>query len=216
MRTDYDTAMIIFLWFFSVPLCIAITYCVGRIALMVKKNRVYTILMCGIVVYLMVSSFLMGTYTPRVTNRYNTEDVVVGSDKRSLGHELYASGVWLREYAGSEKRVVGSVDEFEIFSGFFGFEMHLYPITLKHMYTGDEQEIRKMITNRRLEWGSYGHTRFFGTPEYVLINNAFFTYPSFLFKESADPSVKSVLDRIEHLDNVYENDECEIYKVTAQ
>ena len=155
----------------------------------------------------------MGIYTPRVTNRAPGEDIVIGLDSRSRTEELYYAGQWLAENSKEDSKLMGDINVYEIFSGFFQFDVNVYPFWLRRLYLGSTQDILDMISKEDVEFGIYKHTHRYNELDYLIINNAFLRYYSDLFGELIASDNLKKFDEIPLLDKVYNNNEIQIYKI---
>ena len=155
----------------------------------------------------------MGLYTPRITNRASDEDIIIGSDLRSKSAELYSSGLWLSENSKPNSNLIGDIDVYEIYSGFFQFEVNAFESSLSRIYLGDTSDILYTVTRNNIIFGGYRHTSYYDKADYFIINKAFSKYYSTVFGSPIDLDNVKELDKIDQLDRVYANDEIQIYKI---
>jgi len=210
MRTKLDVAVILILWLYSIPLSILIAYFLQ--GLKRWRKRVHFVYVVFIIVMLFTGSLMMGMYTPRLTNRAPMEDIVIGADIRSKATELYASGQWLSEYDPGA-RVLGDSDVFEVYSGFFRLDVNTYQTNLKRMYQGDEDVVRSLILRENILFGTYAHTRYNESLDYMVINEAFSRHYSRVFGNPISLST-DVLDSEQRLDKVYSNNNIMLYRTS--
>ncbi len=212
MRTSFDVAVIIILWFFSMPVCIFIAYFFEAVIKKAIPQKIYFWCLALALLYFFTGSLLMGVYTPRITNRALSDDVTIGSDQRSKTMEIYSSASWLAKNSGKGKNIIGDINIFEIFGGFFQFEVNPHDSYLKKLYFGSEGSILGLISKKDIWFGSYKHNLYYGKADYFVINRAFSRFYSegFLYPVSEDNLKR--LDSIALLDKVYSNNEIQIYK----
>jgi len=206
MRTDLDVAVIVILWFFGIPACIFIVQLLRRMSHQLRLSA--TVL---VVMLLFTGSLLMGIYTPRLTNRAPESDVQIGADIRSKSAELFFSGEWLSQNAKGT-HVVGDVDVYETYSGFFRFNVNPSDTSLTRLYLGTTKDINFMINRDNIGFGSYAHTRYLSSADYFVMNRAFSRYYSEAFGNPIEFDT-SKLDSINQLDRIYSNKEIHIYQV---
>jgi len=205
MRTDLDIAVIIILWFFGIPICISVAY-------LLERFKTIKIPLTILVMLLFFSgSLLMGIYTPRLTNRLPGIDVSIGSDMRSKSAEVYYSGLWLSENSAGNN-VIGDVDIYETYSGFFRFNVNPSNSSLFRIYQGDSKEVTYMINRDNIRFGAYRHTRFNASADYFVLNRAFSRHYSETFGLPIEIDT-SILDAESKLDRIYSNKEIHIYQV---
>jgi hypothetical protein len=208
MRTELDVAAIVILWFFSVPICILVAYFLEEVQKW--KKTIHFIYVVFVMLLLFTGSLLMGMYTPRLTNRAPLEDIVIGSDMRSKTQELFASGKWLAENRQGNT-VLGDTDVYEVYGGFYLFDVNSYDTNVHKLYQGDDKTMRSLVLRDNIVVGSYKHTRRNESVDYMIINKAFSRYYSRSF--GAPIEVKTdTLDSIELIDKVYDNRDVMIYK----
>ena len=213
MRTVLDVAVIIILWFFSIPICIFIAYLFENITRKAMLKKVYLSCTSIAIIFLFTGSMLMGSLGPRLSNRAPSEDVVLGTDIRSKSAELYFSASWLAKNRGSNNRVVGDVDVFEIYNGFFHIDVNTYPSYTRKIYKGSDNEILSLISRNNLDFGTYAHTRYRDNVDYFVINNAFSKYHNHEFTYPISLTNTNKLDNIRALDKIYNNNAIQIYQV---
>lgn len=212
MQTDLEIAVIIFLWFPCISISIFASYFL-EVILRKSIRRIYIYCIMIILVYLFTGSLLMGIYTPRATNRAQGQDIVMELDMRSQTKEMYYSGLWLSQNSEKGDKLLGDVNAYEVYSGFFGFDMHTYTSTLRRLYLGNESDVVGMINQKNFDFGTYKHTLKRDKLDYFIINNGFLKYKSLLFGNPLDEDALKKLDDINLLDKVYNNNEVRIYKL---
>jgi hypothetical protein len=211
MRTQLDSAAYTFLWFFCAILSIFIAYFInGFIGQKIPKALYYGII---VVISLLVYTgyVFTGIYTPRITNRALNEGVVIGYDIRSQSDEIYYSASWLDKNS-EERKIIGDVNVFEVYSGMFDFDVSSDDYKLKAMYNGTLLELNYMLYDNRTYFGSYKHTEHYGKLDYLILNNNFFIYKNYMFGEPLNISKSEKLDESELIDKVYSNRKIIIYK----
>ena len=212
MKTQFDVAIIIFLWFFCIPISIFAIYFLEVVVKKIIWRKLYMICLALIILFLYTGSLMMGVYTPRVTNREADEDVVVEIDDRAKTEELLYSAKWLDENSDGRSNLMGGLDVYEIYSGFFEFNVNFYPHWLRKLYSGNASRIIE-LTAKNIEFGVYKHTFHFDKLDYFIIDKAFSKYRSKAFPSRIDFSNTEILNQIPLLDKTYSNDEVYIYKI---
>ncbi len=213
MLTHLDVAVIIILWFFCMPICIFVSYSSAIIAGKVKNKRIFFYAASFVFIYLFAGSLMMGIFTPRIVNRFDNEDIVIGWDDRSKTKELFYAGSWLSRNAPGGSRILGDPDVYETVGGFFKFDVSPSPIWLKYVYLGDNRSINEVISTKAIDFGAYRHTFRLNNVDYIVINNAFTRFKSILFGDKLNYGRTDYLDGVSMLDKHYSNGEIRIYRI---
>jgi len=208
-----DVAVTIFLWFFCIPISVFIAYYLESIFKKKVPKTYYTLCLTTILLVFFTGTLLMGIYTPRITNRAPKEDIVIELDSRSKTKELYYAGIWLAENSENDDKLLGDMNVYEIFSGFFKYDVNMYPSLVKQLYLGNADDILDMIYWEDFEFGIAEHTHHYDKLHYFIINNAFLNYYSCLFGKPISSDNLNKFNEIPLLDKVYNNDEIQIYKI---
>lgn len=194
-----------FLWFFSLPISIFFAY-----SLYLLKGRLSNVssIVILLIMLILYSGGLLFSYTPTILNREPKEDVVL-EFVNSKSQELYNSGLWLKNNAKIDSDILGDTSVFDIYSGFFEFDVITEGYAKDSYLLNDVEKINYFLQGSFL-FSYYAHTTKNYSVDYVIINNAIFKYPSFMFGEPLDPSIKKNFDKA-NLDKIYDNKEIQIY-----
>ena len=212
LRTSLDSAAYTFLWFFCFPLSIFFAYLVHRIC----AGRCKKSLLIGIVAFLLLFLFtgylFSGIYTPRLTNRDSYKDIVLGIDIRARTPAYYSAAAWLYSHAPNNSTVIGDITAFEIFSGYFEFEVSTDEYKTKLIYNGSLNDLNFAILDNQTFFGSYRHTFYYSPVDYIVINKRYYTTANYLFgypvaQEKAERFMQTAI-----IDKVYDNGDIELYK----
>ncbi len=215
MRTQLDSASYTFLWFFCIPLSIFIAYLIDEIYTrrIYKTVFIFSLILISILFY--TGHVFSGIYTPRITNRAPNEDVVLGMDIRSQTQEVYYSGLWLKENADEDDKVLGDINVFEVYSGLFEFEVSTDEYKQDLVYNGNMDELEFAILDDGTYFGAYEHTAYNDNIDYLIINNRFFIQPNYLFGGPVGLGKANKFAETELINKVYDNGEVSIYKVVS-
>jgi len=205
IRTRLNVVSSTVLWIFTIPLAILISLTIFKV---VKFGENLTKFSAVIVISLIFISGLIIGFTPSITNRDFNKDIVLG-EPRSRSLELFDSGKWLKSQVNDAK-VLGDPTVFDIYTGFYSFDTATDFETFR-LYKSSPIELESILGNGIL-FGNYKHTQFRSRVDYLIINEAVFKYPSFIFNEPLDEDIIIKFDKSESLDRIYDNQEIFIYK----
>ena len=207
MLTSWAVIPQVSLWFFSLPISIFTAYSLYlfREKFFNKKFASVIILLTMLLLY--TGGLLLG-HVPTIVNRAPNEDIVV-EFADSKNQQLYVSGLWLKNNSKTDSVVLGGPAVFDIYSGFFEFEVVTNDYARDFYLLGGAEYVNYFLQESHL-FGYYRHTAKNHTIDYVVINNQLFEHPSFLVGDPLDPSIKKNFDKA-HLDKTYDNQGIQIY-----
>jgi len=206
MFTEFDVAVSVMIWFFTIPVSIFFALFLAR-NLSQGWGAVFAV---SLILLVFTGGILMGIYTPRMVNRGPTQDLVVGPDLRTKNLGLYQSVLWL-EKKDKQATLLGDFDVFEAFSGFSDFAVNSYVNNQETMYFSADPIILKEKLD--FEFGSYRHTLKRRPLNYLAFNNLLVSAPNDAFASTIPGAREQELDSMIFLDKTYANDDIILYKV---
>ena len=207
LLSSWDVIPQVSLWFFSLPISIFTAY---SLYLFREKffNKKFASVMILLTMLLLYTGGLLLGHVPTIVNRAPNEDIVV-EFADSKNQQLYVSGLWLKNNSKTDSVVLGGPSVFDIYSGFFEFEVVTDDYARDFYLLGGAEYVNYFLQESH-SFGYYRHTAKNHTINYVVINNQFFKNPSFLIGKPLDPSIKQNFDKA-RLDKMYDNQEIQIY-----
>ena len=145
---------------------------------------------------------------PTIVNRAPNQDIVL-EFVDSKSQQLYSSGEWLKDNADNKSVVLGDPTVFDIYSGFFEFNV-VTDGYARDLYSLNDSENIKYFLQEPVFFGYYLHTMKEYEIDYVVINSQIFKYPSYLIGEPVDEGIKKNFDK-SYLDKIYDNKGIQIY-----
>ena len=205
LRTRLGVFSTTILWFFTIPLSIALAFLVKY--LINSPKKFYNISICIIFLIMFLGSLLIG-FTPSIVNRNFDEDIVLG-EPRSRNLEIFKSGAWLQKQT-PKGFIVGDPTIFDVYSGFYEFDVST-DFETKNIYLSSSDELGDILSDR-LSFGNYKHTITKNKIDYLIINRGVFQYPSFLFNEALDVEYNYKFENSKALNKIYQNNIVSIYE----
>jgi hypothetical protein len=208
MRTELDSAAYTFLWFFSIPLSVLAGYFLDKLRIKLDAQK-YLLAMIAVSLILFSGYLMSGMYTPRITNRMYEEGLVLGMDARSQTPGVFYSAFWLKRNSAENSHILGDINTFEIYSGFFSMRV-----------SDDKNVLRELLMNDSMGWaleseayfGSYEHTYYFSKYEYFVLNDLLVDSPNYIFPVPPGDGSVAMLGENRRVDRVYDNSDIAIYR----
>lgn len=208
MFTSWDVVPQVFLWFFSLFISIFVMYSLHTFKNKFPKKRFSSTIIVLIILLLYTGGLLLG-YVPTIVNRAPNEDIIL-EFVDSKNQQLYSSGAWLKDNAKNNSVVLGDPSVFDIYSGFFEFNV-VTDGYARDLYLLNDTERVNYFLQESVFFGYYIHTIKKYEIDYVVINNKLFEYPSHLIGDPLDPIIKKNFDK-SYLDKMYDNNVIQIYQ----
>lgn len=205
LRTRLGVVSSALLWLFTLPLALSAGIIISRFISNFRFNR---FVICTAFLALLFAGGLIVGFTPGLVNRQFDEDIVLG-DERSRDIYLMESAAWLKTH-DEFAYLAGDPSVFDIYSGFFEFDVATDYETAR-VYLGSEDELDFILKSEML-FGNYEHTMTRNSIDYLIINEAVFAYPSFVFGDPLDSAIKEKFDNKKQLSKIYDNNNVQIYK----
>ncbi len=195
------------LWIFALPLSVLAGSGIELVsgALKVRTNTMLSI----VLICLMFAGGLLLTVNPTAINRNPNEDLVL-EFVTARTQELYESGRWLRENTERSGAVLGDTTVFDIYSGYFGFDVVTEGFA-RDLYAINSTAAVPAYIDGDFEFAYITFNKKKHHIDYVVINDAVFEYPSFLLGKPVGQEFRRIMDE-SMVNKIYDNGKIQIYE----